>query len=224
MIAEEDCKKSFSSERCCLLKNKWLLKEGKFSVPVDRPYTSTSSVTSICLQDDVFNLLEFNHSDLMQGSVRCPLYWPWSWPCSGPREIPFEESPLPTDLTVAIAVKGSKALLVLGLIHVLAPGREWMSGRVTFGEKLVNDLHWSPFSCWQVSGFFIFFFPSLPRPLFDSVLRSLLKCSLTLALGVFHRQISACVILNPKHSISSSLPARATRIQLEKPHVVILIF
>lgn len=90
---------------------------------MDRPYTSTSTVKSICLHDEVFNLLEFNHSNLMQGSVRYPLYWPRSWPCSGPREIPFEETPLPTNLTVAIAVKGSKALLVPGLIHVLAPGR-----------------------------------------------------------------------------------------------------
>lgn len=60
--------------------------------------------------------------------------------------------------------------------------------------------------------------------LFDGLLRSLLKCSLALALTVFHRQISACLILNPKHSISSSLSAGATKIQLEKPHVVILIF
>lgn len=60
--------------------------------------------------------------------------------------------------------------------------------------------------------------------LFDSLPRSLLKCSLALALGVFRRQISACVILNPKLSISSSLSAGATKIRLEKPHVVILIF
>lgn len=32
------------------------------------------------------------------------------------------------------------------------------------------------------------------------------------------------MILNPKHSISSFLSAGATKIQLEKPHVVILIF
>lgn len=68
--------------------------------------------------------------------------------------------------------------------------------------------------------FFLFCFLFL----LDSLLRSLLKCSLALALTVFHRQISACLILNPKHSISSSLSAGATKIQLEKPHVVILIF
>lgn len=60
--------------------------------------------------------------------------------------------------------------------------------------------------------------------LFDSLLRSLPKCSLALALGVFNRQISACVILKLKLSIFGSLSAGATKIQLEKPHVVILIF
>lgn len=122
---------------------------------------------------------------------------------------------------LATAVKGSKALPVSGVICVLAP-------KLQQGVNERQSKFWKEAS--ELSPLISFFLLTSvwaclpPTSLFDSFPRSLLKCSLELALSVFHRQISACVILNPEHSISSSLPARATRIQLEEPHVVILIF
>lgn len=133
---------------------------------------------------------------------------------------------LPANLVLAIAVKGREALPVSGLICVVAPNLQqgvnepqshfWkeageLSPLISF---FLSTCVWTCF--FLVLFCFLFLFVSLPR--------SLPKCFLTLALGVFHRQISACVILNPKHSISSSPSAGATKIQLVKPHVLILIF
>jgi len=160
----------------------------------------------------------------MRGSIRCPLYWPRKWPAwlAQCKEIPPLKWIHPQLIWPwPLLLRGERCYLFQDwfLSFFLSCGREWMSSKVIFGKKLLNCLHRSPFSCWQVCGLAFCVFPLL-----DSFPRSLLKCSLALALGVFRRQISACVILNPKRSISSSLPARATRIQLEKPPVVILIF
>lgn len=128
---------------------------------------------------------------------------------------------------LAIAVKVREVLPVPGLIGVLVPKlQQRLNGpRSRFwkepGER--SPLIFLVLMCvWTC-----FFFSSPPLRflfLFASLSRSLLKCSLALALGVFHRQISASVILNPKHSISSSMFAGTTKIQFEKPHIVILIF
>lgn len=137
---------------------------------------------------------------------------------------------------LAIAVKGSEALPVPGSICVVVPDlQQGLNEPQSHFWKEAGEL--SPLTFFFLStcvwtclffSFFFFIFFLFPSPcflfLFDSLPWSLPKCSLALALGVFRRQISACVILNPKHSISSSLSAGATKVQLEKPHVVILIF
>lgn len=140
-------------------------------------------------------------------------------------------SSLPAYLMLAIAVKGSKVLPVPGLICVVVPNlQQGLNEPQNHFWKEAGEL--SPLifffflsKCvWTCFFLFFSFFFSCFLFLFDSLSRSLLKCSLALALDGFHRQISACVILNPKHSISSSMFAGATKIQVEKPHVVILIF
>lgn len=137
----------------------------------------------------------------------------------------MKKSPPSANLILVVAVQGSKALPVPGPICVVAPKLKqgvneqqsnFWKGASELSPLLSFLLLMSVRACSVV--------PSPSTLTSDSFPRSLLKCSLALALGVFHRQISACLILNPKCSISSSLPARTTRIQLEKPHVVILIF